>query len=77
MLQDELLAMEHHAYLWLKLIVDVIQDERNPTKRRLKRIINMSRQNQPVLKAPYSCEQEIDLLLVRLDATQHASNHKI
>ncbi|KAH8689906.1 hypothetical protein BGW36DRAFT_307105 [Talaromyces proteolyticus] len=39
-LQDELLAMEHRTYLWLKLLVDVIRGEVDPTKKRLKRIIN-------------------------------------
>jgi len=39
-LQDELLAMEHRTYLWLKLMVDVIRGEIDPTKKRLKEIIN-------------------------------------
>ena len=39
-LQDELLAMEHRTYLWLKLVLDVIRGEIDPTKKRLKRIIN-------------------------------------
>ena len=39
-LQDELLAMEHRTYLWLKLMVDVIRGELEPTKNRLKGVIN-------------------------------------
>jgi ankyrin repeat protein len=34
----ELLGMKHRTYLWLKLTLDVIQDEVSPTAKRLKRI---------------------------------------
>jgi ankyrin repeat protein len=36
----ELLSMEHRTYLWLKLILEVIQDEYRPTTKRLKHITN-------------------------------------
>jgi ankyrin repeat protein len=39
-LQDELLAIEHRTYLWLKLIIEVILDEIGLTKKKLKGIIN-------------------------------------
>ena len=39
-LQKELLAMEHRTYLWLKLMINVIRDEIDPTKKRLSRLIN-------------------------------------
>jgi ankyrin repeat protein len=39
-LRDQLLAMEHRTYLWLKLIVDVIREEIDPSKKRLERIVN-------------------------------------
>jgi hypothetical protein len=38
-LENELLNMEHRTYLWLKLIIEVIRDEINPTKTNLRRII--------------------------------------
>jgi ankyrin repeat protein len=37
-LERELLGMEHRTYLWLKLILEVIQDEVSLTTKRLKRI---------------------------------------
>ena len=37
-LERELLGMKHRTYLWLKLILDLIQDEVSPTTKRLKRI---------------------------------------
>jgi ankyrin repeat protein len=39
-LRDELLAMENRTYLWLKLIVDVIREEIDTSKSRLKRIVH-------------------------------------
>jgi ankyrin repeat protein len=40
MLRDEVLAMENRTYLWLKLIVDVIREEIDTSKSRLKRIVH-------------------------------------
>jgi hypothetical protein len=37
-LERELLGMKHRTYLWLKLVLEVIQDEASPTTKRLKRI---------------------------------------
>jgi ankyrin repeat protein len=39
-LEQELLRMEHHTYLWLKLILDLIRDEISLTKRKLKQIVS-------------------------------------